>query len=75
MKPIQSIKYLLLLIPFNTLAHPGHDDIVTQSGGDRFRQHCYRDFHYVCRGGRDGRTIATRQTTVYQEKLTREKDG
>ena len=36
MKPIQSIKYLLLLIPFNTLAHPGHDDIVTQSGVNDF---------------------------------------
>ena len=33
MKPI---KYLLLLIPFNTLAHPGHDDIVTQSGVNDF---------------------------------------
>jgi len=33
MKPI---KYLLLLIPFNTLAHPGHDDIVAQSGMNDF---------------------------------------
>ncbi|MBT8433374.1 MAG: hypothetical protein KJN95_01850 [Gammaproteobacteria bacterium] len=36
MKPLKLIKYLLLLIPFNTLAHPGHDDIVTQSGLNDF---------------------------------------
>ena len=29
---MQILKYILLLIPFNVLAHPGHNELVIQAG-------------------------------------------
>lgn len=32
MKTTQNLKFLLLVVPFNALAHPGHEDTVLQAG-------------------------------------------